>query len=348
MPASKLPSRRARAPRRLSLAAGLIGLAAVGVSFGAELRTSLRGLFDDAGGAVMNALPVRPAPLEKRAEERPASSAPAPAVKRGRNSVPNGVMLVPESFVPSAEGEFDLIVHFHGNTNLALESYERLGFNAVFAALNLGTGSRVYEESFGGPNGMETMLGRIPAELQKRGVARPRLRRLALVAWSAGYAAVVQVLAQPRFAEKVDAAIFLDGLHVPFRRNKLEPNREELGPLEPFARRALAGERLFVVTHSNVEAIGYASVTQTTDLLLDALRLERAPASGETAIPDLAAVKGVLPRDELVALVPTTKVDAGGFHVRTYRGNQPTHHISHLLQMSEIALPLLAERWRAE
>jgi hypothetical protein len=48
----------------------------------------------------------------------------------------------------------------------------------------------------------------------------------------------------------------------------------------------------------------------------------------------------------MVALVPTTAVDSGDFHVRGYRGNEKAHHISHLLQMSEIALPLLAQRWQ--
>lgn len=344
-------SRRSRAFRLgflllvgfIAVGLGLAGTASKLPSF-ADITHKVRGAFDrTAGAAVRNARVEAAAP-----EAREAPREAPPKIKKGRNTISFGVMMVPEAFEPGPDGRFDLVIHFHGNTDLTLESFDKLSINAVYVVLNLGTGSGVYEQSFAGPRGMSIILDRVPLELQKRGLAKPRLGRLALSAWSAGYGAVMQVLAQPELAEMVDAVVLLDGFHVPLKQKSFEADPAGLGPITAFAERAMKGERLLVITHSNVEPIGYASVKQTTDLLLSSLALERAEASGETVIPALAAAKGVLPKDEMVALVPVSRVDTGSFHVRGYRGNEPAHHMSHLLQMSEIALPPLAARWRAK
>jgi hypothetical protein len=349
MSASLLPGRPSRKSKRrvlsflIFLAAGIV---AVGIAIPplAGMPERVRQFLARSGDAAKNA---RVAP---QAELLGATAEPArepPKVKKGRNTVYNGVMLVPEAFVPGEDGSYDLVIHFHGNTDLTLESFEKLGFNAVLVVLNLGTGSAIYEDTFAGPLTLDAMLDRIDSELAKRGLPDAKLRRLALTAWSAGYGAVVRSLEQPRFAELTDAVVLLDGFHVPMKKNGIEPDPGGLSSgVVAFAERAKKGERFLMMTHSNIETMGYASVKQATDLLLGQVALERKDVTGETKIPDLAAVKGVLPRDEMVALVPTTAVDAGDFHVRGYRGNEKAHHISHLLQMSEIALPLLAQRWQ--
>jgi hypothetical protein len=349
MSAESPPSRRTRA-KRLKFAA-LIGAIVLGLGFVttgsampsfANLVDRVRGAFHKSAGAAQNArVASEPGPLAKSAP-----AAPVAKVKKGRNTVSYGVMLVPEAFEPAPDGTYDLIVHFNGNVDLTLEGLERLDINAVYVVINLGIGSSVYEQSFAGPNGIQTILNRIPVELKKRGLPNPRLGRLALTAWSAGYGAIMQILAQPKFADQVDSIVLLDGLHTSLKKNSLEADPLPLTNITAFAKAAIRGERLLTITHSNVEPVGYASVRATTDLILGDLALERSAASGQTSIPDMASVKGVLPRDEMVALVPVSTVDAGSLHVRGYKGNEPTHHISHLLQASEIAFPTLAARWK--
>jgi hypothetical protein len=56
-------------------------------------------------------------------------------------------------------------------------------------------------------------------------------------------------------------------------------------------------------------------------------------------------MQGVLPKDEMRALERRSEAHAGGLTIRGYGGDQPAHHIAHLMQMSQIALPLLVERW---
>ena len=54
-------------------------------------------------------------------------------------------------------------------------------------------------------------------------------------------------------------------------------------------------------------------------------------------------MKGVLPEAEFIPLDARAKLDEGELHVRGYGGDQPTHHMMHLIQMSEIALPELKQ-----
>ncbi len=349
MSAASPPSRRTRGAR-LKLVA-LIGAIALGLGLVTStsampsfesLLGRVRGAFHKSAGAAQNArVASEPAPLAK-----PTATEPVAKVKKGRNTVSWGVMMVPEAFEPGPDGSYDLIIHFNGNVDLTLEGLDRLDINAVYVVINLGIGSSVYEQTFAGPSSIQTLLDRVPAELKKRGLPNPRLGRLALTAWSAGYGAIMQIIAQPKFAEQVDSIVLLDGLHTSLKKNSLEADPLMLQNITAFAKAAVRGERLLTITHSNVEPIGYASVKASTDLILGDLALERSPASGATIIPDMASVKGVLPRDEMVALVPVSTVDAGAFHVRGYKGNEPTHHISHLLQASEIAFPTLAARWK--
>ena len=116
--------------------------------------------------------------------------------------------------------------------------------------------------------------------------------------------------------------------------------------MQRFAARAVAGEKLLVITHSNIDPGGYLGVKETTDLMLAELGVPREKVAGKTQLPILMSMQGVLPKDDMVALERRSEAHQGGLTVRGYGGNQPTHHISHLMQMSQIALPLLVERWR--
>jgi hypothetical protein len=56
-------------------------------------------------------------------------------------------------------------------------------------------------------------------------------------------------------------------------------------------------------------------------------------------------VEGVISRQLRVPLSPLTLADRGRLTVRGYAGDQPEHHIYHLMEMSSIALPDLAAWW---
>ena len=271
-----------------------------------------------------------------------------PSATPGRTNVGRGVLSIPRTFTAMEDGQFDLVVHFHGNTELAVESYEVALLDAVVLVLNLGNGSGAYESRFSNPAALTTILERVPAILEKRGLHNARIRRLALVGWSAGYGAIIRSLEHGPHADRTDAVILLDGLHTSYREGTREVEAASLASVEAFAKRALRGDKLLVITHSRIQPGSYLGVQETVDFLLGRLDLKRTEVSWTTEIPALRAAKGVLPKDELRPLELVSEVRSGGFVVRGFKGDQAAHHIGHLMQMSQIALPELAKRWQYE
>jgi hypothetical protein len=285
-----------------------------------------------------------------------ASSAPPPVVapradaafdRRGHTAFAGGYLAVTPDFA-SADGVYDVVIHFHGNTELVEQSFAHAKINAVFIPQNWGLGSGVYETRFAGPRAFPELLARVQAAMEKRGLRGARLGRVALTAWSAGYGAVLRILEQPALAERIDAVILLDCLHIGRVAGKRRPAVEQLGPWERFARAAMDGRRLLTITHSDITPDAFVGAHDTTDLLLRRLGVLRYAGGEEAVIPALPAVEGVLPKRLRLPLQPLSLADRGQLFVRAYAGDEPEHHIYHLMEMATIALPDLSRWWKRE
>ena len=274
--------------------------------------------------------------------------ADATLARKGRSPIAGALLTIPPAFA-SADGEYDLVIHFHGNTDLVEESFATSDLNAVVMILNLGIGSGAYEDRFASAMPLTEMLERARTTLERRGLQGAKLRRLALSAWSAGYGAVLRILEQPALAEKVDAVMLFDGIHCGYASpGSHELLVERIAPFTRFAEQAAAGKRLFSITNSNITPNGdYAGTRETTDVLLRAVGATRTPFTVEPPLPHLAAMNGVMPRRFIVPLQPLTEAHLGGLIVRGYAGDQAEHHIMHLVQMSTTALPDLVRHWSA-
>ncbi len=282
------------------------------------------------------------------------SAAPPPALPRAdaaldrehRSPVAGGLLTLPPAF-HSEDGAYDLVIHFHGNTDLVEESFAIAGVNAVVVIMNLGNGSGPYEDRFANPLSLPEVLDRVQTTMEKRGLLRATRRRLALSAWSAGYGAVLKVLEQPALAAKVDAVLLLDGIHVGYQTGTHELILERLAPFERFAREAVAGRKLFTITHSQITPIGnYAGTRETTDALLHAVAVERAPDHDQPKLPALRSIEGVMAKKLQVPLEPDTVAHQGGLTVRGFTGDQPEHHMAHLTHMAVTVLPDLMAWWK--
>lgn len=265
--------------------------------------------------------------------------------RTGRSPVAGGLLFIPESFT-SADGAYDLVIHFHGNTELVKESLYATKLNTVVLILNLGIGSAVYEDRFAYTGMFPEILDRVRTTLTKRGLRGASLRHLALTAWSAGYGAIARILDQPAMVEKVNAVLLLDSPHVGFSTGTHELCPGRLAPFERFAKQAVDGSKLLSITHSNITPNGdYGSTRATSNAILKHVGATRTPGGAATTVPTLAAVDGVLPKKSLLPLVPDTEAHLGGLHVRGYAGDQAEQHIMHLVQMSVTALPDLIRYW---
>jgi len=286
-----------------------------------------------------------------RAEEPAPTAAPtavlpradAELVREGRSSCGGGALVVLPDFA-SADGAFDLVVHFHGATDLVAQSLGAVKLNAVVVVVNLGQSSRSYEETFGYTELFPVLLDQAKQVMANRHLRDASIRRLALSAFSAGFAAVKRILDRPGVPEQVDAVLLYDGIHTSYDEHK----RLDLRPLQSFlafGRAAMHGDKLFFVTHSEIPTYDYGSTLQTTDLLLETLSMSRSLGGDTPAWPDLPAVRaGVAVRDRR-PLSPRSHAESGGLIVLGFKGDRALDHGSHVLQMASTALPKLAERW---
>ncbi len=267
-------------------------------------------------------------------------------MQRGRAPMPGGVFYIPQSFTARADGSYDLVIHFHGNTELVMQSFDAVNIDAVVCILNIGTGSGPYEDKFANPAAFAEVLAVVDDSLQKRGLAHPKLKRIALTSWSAGYGAVIRILDHPQDADRIDAVLLLDGLHTSYKEGTKIVDGLKIASVIPFAKRAMAGEKLFLIEHSDIDPMTYLSVHETTDYVLKELGIERKPVEGTTPYPKLAAMDGILPTDQMVPLERESEARSGNFIVRGYHGTQAFHHVAFLVQFSTLALPELIARWQ--
>jgi hypothetical protein len=271
----------------------------------------------------------------------PASQNPSPMVERTRrhDRIPQrdvsaerievaGVLPRPIELIASVHARRDstapLVVHFLGASYIVAEAASRLATPALVAVINIAPGTSAYERPFLTPDGWPRVLGAIDSV-----IAGSSRRPVFLTAFSAGTGAVRAILAHERYARAVRGVLILDGVHtgyLPERRVLADGgalDTTKVASLIGYARRATAGEVRMIVTHSEVFPGTFASTTETSNLMLDLLGIERTP----------------LLEWGPVGMQQTSLATRGRFTVLGYAGNSAPDHLDHLH-----ALPVLLSR----
>jgi hypothetical protein len=214
-----------------------------------------------------------------------------------------------------------LVIHFHGPSWLVEYNVEKLLPQAVVITVQLGAGSSVYNRPFDKTETFRAMLEEARTTLG----LKQDWSSVNLTAWSAGYGAVRAILRDSENFKRVDGVLLLDGIHASYSPEGKgladggTVKAADLGSLIAFARLAVAGKKNFVITHSQIFPATYASTTECTNFLLNALNLARTMS----------------PHDGPLSMRQLTVVDAGHFHVRGYTGDTAPDHIDHIHAMSE-------------
>jgi hypothetical protein len=222
----------------------------------------------------------------------------------------------------AADGGVDLAFHFHG-AELADDDWRQTGLNAVIVSVTLpGVGNTPYKRELGDPS----RFGAVLDEVVKR-VGATHSRRIALLGYSAGYAAVGQVLSNEWYYGKVDTVVLLDGLHASLIGGK--PEERAITIFERFAHDAVKGTKTMVVTHSSVVPPTYASTTQMTDLLIASIGAKRTLEEKKNAF----------------GMTEWSHVDVGNFHLRGFRGDGPRDHMDQLRLLTPALTEWIVPRW---
>jgi hypothetical protein len=246
---------------------------------------------------------------------------------------PSGRVVFLPNGCRTASRPFDLLIHFHGAPTAVEPAFERSGIDGVLGIINLGIGSGAYETALQVPGSFDEVVTRFTVAVREMcpgTSATPK--RIALSGWSAGYGAVFRVLDRERDASRIDAVLLADGLHAsidPTSKWERHVSVDHMAPFTAYADEAVAGKKLFALTHSQIQT-PYASTTETSDFLLAQEGVAR-------AAPNMAP-----PRP---GMVMTSRADAAGFHVLGFAGGNEVAHCDHLHAFGETLLPYLKERW---
>lgn len=246
-----------------------------------------------------------------------------------------GAYLAPKGDFIDADGGVDLVFHFNAAI-LAEKSWRRSDANAVIVSQAFSTfGSGPYEEAYSDQGRFGRMvtevLGRIAAsqDVAHQHPANLHARRITLVGWSAGCAAVGTILSVPRYFEMVDSVVLLDGLHAQYKLRPGEArgpakgaSRVNVGQLTTmlrFANEAMEGQKQMVVTHTSILTPDYASTTETADALVRELSLPNAAAD-----------------ETMFGMHLRTRAHKRNLHVLGFSGGGPDDHMRHLHAVGDV------------
>jgi hypothetical protein len=239
-----------------------------------------------------------------------------------------GQLILPQRGGVTKNGDFDVMVHFHGHEP-ARKEWVQVMDGAVLVGIDLGLGSGPYETAFAAPEAFKSLIDSVERAVAKKTGKAARARKIGLSAWSAGYGAVQQILGQSFGKSRVDSVILLDGLHCGYSGTSL--NGLQIQAFIDFAKAAASGERFMFVSHSSIIPPGYASTTETANFLIHEL--------GGRA----RSTKGAGP----MGLELITRFTQGGFHVRGYSGNDTLDHCAHLGLYRDVLKVHIKPRWNS-
>jgi hypothetical protein len=210
---------------------------------------------------------------------------------------------------------------------------ERGQLNLAVVSINLGVGTDAYANAFGDPQAFPRLLAEIQdaIETSKR-AENATLGRIALSAWSAGFVSVAKIMTDPASAERVDAVLVADGFFTSFSNVKARTvNAASLERFVSLVAAAEKNERLFVMTHSSIPTVDYASVEETVTKLLELTQIPKVPSSA------------VGPHE----MHEKYAASRGSFHVTAYEGITAPDHIRQITSMGETLYPYLKTRWES-
>jgi len=244
--------------------------------------------------------------------------------------LPLGQLLIPTRGGVASDGQFDLVIHFHGHEAIRKE-WVKVMDGTLLVGIDLGTASSAYAAQFEALSAFSSLVNQVETAVAKtRGLPRAKVRNLGLSAWSAGYAAIGQILSQLDSAKRVDAVILLDGLHASYVGDDLDTRR--LSPFVDFARLAKARRKFMYVSHSSIIPPDYASTTETENYLVFAL----------SGTPRSASARAVDPW----GLELNSRFDSGDFHMRGFDGDDEMDHCAQIGLLDGVLDSFLKPRWR--
>ncbi|MBI5472399.1 MAG: hypothetical protein HY961_08655, partial [Ignavibacteriae bacterium] len=170
-------------------------------------------------------------------------------------------VFIPDYFWPAVDDSFTLVFHLHSASWAAENEVYRSNTNAILFNIHLGALSSPYQSYFTAQTNFQKILDSVAAVLRSNNIiAQPKIRRLILTSFSAGYAGVREIL--KTYYGRINALTLADGLHC---NSDSATMRVQMQDFVRYARDAKEKHKVFLLTHSSITTSGYESTTATAN-----------------------------------------------------------------------------------
>lgn len=246
-----------------------------------------------------------------------AFAADAPPGKRVK--LTDGPLFIPQDFKSDADGKFDLTLHLHGAPGTVENNFVKARRAGVLANVTLPGLSAVYTERFKDTNTFWRILAETEAQL-KTGDTAPRVRRVTVTSFSAGFGGVRELLKDTNIFARIDAIVMADSIYAGFTGDAAERkvNPANMEGFLKFAREAVDGRKQLLISHTQLHTPGYASTVETADYLIAQLGGKREAAAD--CFPG--------------GLKLISKFQKGECAILGFVGDTGEHHMQHLRQLA--------------
>jgi hypothetical protein len=262
----------------------------------------------------------------------PAAEPNPPGHRVDLAGIEGAALFVPEGYCPAAGGVVDVVLHLHGARSVIEPALVDARWPAVLITLNRKGLSRVYAEPFSDPALFPRLLDAARSALKELHVADdPRIGRVVVSSFSAGFGGVRTLLKVPEHFTRIDGLVMADSIYCGYAGDPKE-HRVDPALMEGFRRfavEAAAGRKAFLLSHSALVPDGYASTGEVADFLIDAV-------GGGAAEPKRL--------DWAEGWTQTRAFSRGRFVVLGFDGTQGADHMNHLRRISRLWAQYLAIR----
>lgn len=181
-------------------------------------------------------------------------------------------LFVPNNLVHRPGDATDLLVHFHGDPQTYWNNVAYANLNVAVVTVNLGAVSGAYQTPFASDT---TLFGDILTEARTTLRNQPdfsdtlQFDKLGVSSFSAGYAAVREVLKQPAYFNDIDAMVLADTVYASFTSDSNHaPLTSQMTGFRNFAQAAEDGTKTLTLSHSKVLTGNYCNTIETADDLM--------------------------------------------------------------------------------
>jgi hypothetical protein len=249
-------------------------------------------------------------------------AAPEPVDLGRRVDLGGATLFIPHNARPT-DGAIDLLIHLHGAASVVEPAFVAAKCPGALIEFNRSGLSRVYAGPFADPSLLPRLIDAALAALKAPDQAEaPRLGRLTISSFSAGFGGVRELLKVPEHFARIDTLVMADSIYAGYEG---DPSGRRVDPrlmdgFRRFAIEAASGRKTFLLTHSAQVPEGYASTTETADYLIRAVNGE--PEKAEVSWGD--------------GWTQTRRFRRGRFLVLGFSGTEGADHMRHLRGIERI------------